>query len=194
MEKLDFIAQYIGVAGFLLSLWLAIRTWRHRRSATVLFVPFDSVDSLANLGMDSLKEYGTLGRPDFAGYVMNAGDGEAYMFDVDACGYVAFLYELTEVDGRRAAIGMQSIPQLTREPLKQFLIIWSYPQPPKNAYVGAHWTEEPTRLRRCRFQKLQLQRQSIWAVHRKSKSRIHRIAQNLSNRRRHHAYHHPTGN
>lgn len=183
----------MSAIGLMVSLLAFTRTWRHRPSATVLFVPFEDLTAPGLPPFMAMNENRDFGYPVCAGYLMNAGDGDAYMVDLDFSGYGAFLYEMTEQDGRKALLGFQAIPRLTREPMKQFVVIW-HPGPKPidiSDYVGVHWTEQPTRLHKCRYQRLSLRKIPSSTIHRESKSRIHRALNWLGNRFGHRLYHHP---
>lgn len=185
----------VGIAalGFVVSLLTFTRTWRHRPSATILFIPFDDWSAPGLPNFAALRENSIFGYPICAGYLVNAGDGDAYMVDLDFNGYGAFLYEATEQDGRKALLGFQAIPRLTREPMKQFVVIWhpGSSQVEPDDYVGIHWTEQPTRLHRCRYQRLNLRKIPASTVHELSNSKIVRAALSLANWRHHREYHHP---
>lgn len=182
----------LSALGFVISLLTFTRTWRHRPSAEVLFVPFEAwwetMPELVNM-----RENRSFGEPVCVGYLMNAGDGEAYMVDLDFHGYGAFLYEETERDGRKALLGFQVIPKLSREPMKQFVVIWHPGSETigSDDYVGIHWTEQPTRLHKCRYQELRLRKTPSSMLHRESKSKLRRLVYRVACWFGHHRYHHP---
>lgn len=182
----------LSTLGFVISLLTFTRTWRHRPSAEVLFIPFDDWRT-AFPELVQMKENERFGYPVIAGYLLNAGDGDAYMVDLDFSGYGAFLYEQTTVDGRRALLGFQTYPKLTREPMKQIIVIWhpGSKEISPDDYVGIHWTEQPTRLHKCRYRRLRLRKISSREIHRTSKSRFYRLMTRMENWYNHRNYHHP---
>ncbi|WEV42187.1 hypothetical protein OZX57_01425 [Bifidobacterium sp. ESL0682] len=189
MELKEWATLAISLVALSISVVVDWRQWRWRPQAEIFFKHIPNGDNKTLPNCSLLKESRKFGEPMLIGYIMNCGDGEAYLADLDFGGCVAALYELRRGNDW-SLVGYGEAAKITHEPLKQFVVVWDLPHQGEQ-FVGVHWTEQPTRLHRCRYKRLPLQEIPKPVEHSRSRSRRYRLLESLKNAHAHAIYHNP---